>query len=231
MVVNLLIGLPGDRPGGLILTLCYFVAAGSGALVLGVLYAMVGVMLPRVSLPLQAGCALLRGIPLVLLMFLIAHVPAVSPGGAGVVALVLYSFAQVGDTLRGFLAAYPPALSEQASLLGMRPLRAWLQLRLPWMVWRAWAVVLTHWVSLLKDTGALIVLGITELTTVAKVLSEVPTREDRWMMVLGVAAAFYLAATLLLLYLVPYVGRTCINILREEASHAENGRQGVRTSW
>jgi len=50
----------------------------------------------------------------------------------------------------------------------------------------------THWVSLLKDTGALTVLGIGELTTVARLLSE-RTNTSGWLLVLLAAAAIYLA--------------------------------------
>ena len=50
MVLNLLIGLPGDRPGGLLLSLVYFFASGAAALALGCAYAVICVALPRASL-------------------------------------------------------------------------------------------------------------------------------------------------------------------------------------
>jgi ABC-type amino acid transport system permease subunit len=201
VVVNLLIGLPGDRPGGLILTVLYFIVSGLGALLAGFGYAAVGIILPRVSLSLQLGSALLRGTPLLLLVFLLAHVPWLSTGSAGLAALWLYSFAHVGETLRSFLAAYPRALAEQACVIGLRPTVEWLQLRAPWTLWRAWGALLTHWISLLKDTGALVVLGIGELTTVAKVLSELDASYEWWATVLVSAAMLYLAATLALIQL------------------------------
>jgi ABC-type amino acid transport system permease subunit len=208
MVVSLLIGLPGERPGGLLLTVLYFLGSGLGALAVGFVYAAVGVTLPRLSVPLQASSAGLRGMPLLLLVFLLAHVPWLSPGSAGLLALLLYSFAYVGEILRSFLAAYPHALAEQARVIGLGPLGEWWHLRVPWTVWRAWAALLTHWVSLLKDTGALVVLGIGELTTVAKVFSELPGTSAQWGTVLLLAAALYLAATLMLIHLVPRaVGR------------------------
>jgi len=64
MVINLLIGFPGDRPGGLVLTIIYFVASGLAAIIAGFAYAAAGVALARASLPLQAASAVLRGIPL-----------------------------------------------------------------------------------------------------------------------------------------------------------------------
>jgi ABC-type amino acid transport system permease subunit len=220
MVVNLLIGLPGDRPGGLALTVLYFFAAGAGALVAGFAYAAAGATLPRASLVLQAGSALLRGIPLLLLVFLMAHVPGLSKGGAGLAALLLYSFSHVGETFRSFLASYPSCLVEQARLVGMGPVGDWLTLRLPWALWRALAALATHWVSLLKDTGALVVLGIGELTTVAKILSEGSAGYEQWRTVLLWAAAMYLGATLLLVQGVQHAIGRFGRAIRSEESHA-----------
>ena len=205
MVVDLLLGLPGQRPGGLVLTVLYFAGAGSGALVVGLTYAMVGVAWPWASLPLQAGSALLRGIPPLLLLFLLAEVSDLTTGGAGLVALLLYSFSHVGEIFRAFLASYPHHLSEQARLMGIGPIGEWIGLRAPWTLWRAWDGITTHWISLLKDTGALVVLGIGELTTVAKVLSEAPGSYERWVAVLVLAGALYLAATLALIKFLPLV--------------------------
>jgi polar amino acid transport system permease protein len=199
MVMTLLTGLPGDRPGGLALTVLVFAASGLTALVLGFSYATFAVAHPRASLLLQAGSAVLRGIPLLLLIFMLAHVPWLSMRAAGFTALVLYSFSHVGEVIRSFLAAYPRGLREQARLTGMGTLTEWLQLRAPWALWRSWDALFTHWISLLKDTGALILLGIGELTTVAKILSEQEASFEQWITVLLLAAALYLATTLLLI--------------------------------
>jgi ABC-type amino acid transport system permease subunit len=211
MVVNLLIGLPGDRPGGLILTVLYFLAAGSGALLAGFAYATMGVMLPRASLPLQALSAFLRGIPLLLLVFLLAQLSGFPLGAAGLAALMLYSFAHVGEVLRSFLASYPAYLAEQACVIGIPPVSEWIQLRLPWTLGQAWSAVATHWVSLLKDTGALVVLGVGELTTVAKAVSETPATYDQWGIVLVWAAALYLLATFTLIRAVQFVESTIMS--------------------
>jgi ABC-type amino acid transport system permease subunit len=205
MVVSLLIGLPGDRPGGLVLTVFFFVTSGLAALVMGFAYAIVGVVLPRASLPLQGASAVLRGIPLLLLVFMLAHVPWLTMRQAGFAALTIYSLSHVGEVLRSFLGAYPRHLADQSRVIGMRPWSDWLELRMPWTLWRAWNALFTHWVSLLKDTGALVVLGIGELTMVAKVLSELEAGFDRWLFVLILAAALYLVATLLLIRMVQVI--------------------------
>jgi ABC-type amino acid transport system permease subunit len=199
MAVNLLIGFPNDRPGGLLLTLVVFLASAAGAVAVGFLYATVCVTLPRASIPLQAGAAALRGVPVLLLVFFAAQLTAFPLVLAGLAALVLYSFSHVGEILRSFLAAYPVHCAQQARVMGLGPVREWLQLRAPRTLGYALGALATHWISLLKDTGALVVLGIGELTTVAKVLSESDPSFRGWATVLLTAAALYLATTLTLI--------------------------------
>jgi polar amino acid transport system permease protein len=201
VVEHLLIGLPNDRPGGLVLTVLVFMVAAGGAVILGLAYAAACEALPRASLPLQAASAALRGIPVLLLVFFAAQLTALPVLAAGLLALLLYSLAHVGEILRSFLAAYPSECAEQARAMGIGPLREWLHLRAPRTLGYALYALATHWISLLKDTGALIVLGIGELTTVAKVLSESDPSFEGWATVLGTAAAIYLATTLALIQL------------------------------
>ncbi len=199
MIVNLLMGLPNDRPGGLLLTVIVFGAAAVAAVLAGYLYAAVCVWFPRASLILQAASALLRGVPLLLLIFLIAQTTTLRVAVAGLLALIIYSFSHVSEILRSFLASYPTRYAQQARAMGIGPVREWLQLRVSWTLGRSLGALGTHWISLLKDTGALVILGVGELTSVAKVLSETTASYDRWVAVLLAAAGVYLVATLALI--------------------------------
>jgi polar amino acid transport system permease protein len=204
VITSLLVGLPGQRPGGLVLTVIVAVGSAACAVVLGMAYASVCVLAPRASLVLQAGLALLRGIPLILLIFALAQTTSVDLPLAGFIGLVLYSLCHVGETLRSFLASHPRALDDQARLLGLGPLRRLLMLRLPWTFRRSLDALATHWISLLKDTGALVVLGVGELTTVSKILSENGSLDD-WQLVLLTAGLFYLTTAVLLISLLRWV--------------------------
>jgi ABC-type amino acid transport system permease subunit len=199
MIENLLLGLPGDRPGGLLLTLLFALGASAGALVTGFLYAAICVRFPRSTFALQAASAFLRGVPLLLLIFFLAQLTTLPAGFAGLVALILYSFSHIGEVLRSYLAAYPTELAAQARVVGIGPVQEWLTLRLPWAFGRSFDALGTHWVSLLKDTGALVVLGVGELTTVGKVLGEGPGGQERWLEVMLWGSGFYLLATVFLL--------------------------------
>lgn len=86
--------------------------------------------------------------------------------------------------------------------MGMTATAEVVLLRVPWTIRRSLDALLTHWVSLLKDTGALIILGIGELTTLARTLSETAATTAEWLTVVATASGLYLAATLSLITLV-----------------------------
>jgi polar amino acid transport system permease protein len=206
MVVDLILGLPGQRPGGLLLTILLAAIAAISGLALGLLYATICVHLPRLSLTLQGALAILRGIPLLLLVFALAQLTSLPLAVGGLVALIMYSLCHVGETLRGYLAAYPRALREQSRVLCLGWVREWALLRLPWTLRRSLDALATHWIDMLKDTGALTVLSIGELTTVARVLSEAESISE-WRTVLIVSALLYLGATVTLIQLLKLMKR------------------------
>ncbi|HEY3908130.1 MAG TPA: hypothetical protein VGM14_29775 [Streptosporangiaceae bacterium] len=198
MIVDLLIGLPAQRPGGILLTVLIGAGAASGALLLGIIYATACVRLPWLSLGLQVPLAVARGIPLILLIFAIGQLTTLPLILTGYLALLLYSLCHVGETLRGFMNSYPRALSDQARVLGYGGLRDWVLLRLPWTLRSSLDALATHWISLLKDTGALTVLSIGELTTVASTLSQT-SDVTRWELIISLAGLIYLSTAVILI--------------------------------
>lgn len=198
MIVHLLFGFPEDRPGGLSLTILYFVSAALLALGAGIGYAAICTALRRAGLVLQGATAVLRGIPLLMLVFMLAQLTSLSVSIVAVVALTAYSFTHVGETCRSFLSAYPDELRSQARVMGLTRPQELLQLRVPRTLAYALDALATHWVSLLKDTGALLVLSIGELTTVTKVMSENTSTSREWIGILALSGALYLGTTLLL---------------------------------
>lgn len=195
----LLIGLPGARPGGLLLSVFAFLGAALIGLLLGVAYAASCSISRTAALFLMPLGTLVRGVPPILLVFALAHAPFPSLTFAGVVGLAVYSFSHTGEILRAYVVAYPRSQIEAARVMGLNPLTAWLTLRLPWSLRMSLAPLATHWISLLKDTGALIVIGIGELTTVAKLLSSSTANTTIWINVLMLAGLLYLLTTFVLL--------------------------------
>lgn len=206
MITDLLIGLPAQRPGGLVLTLIVAIGSAAGSLLLGVVYATICVHAPRLSLALQAPMALLRGVPLLLMIFSLAQLTTLPLIMTGYLALLLYSLCHVGETLRGYLASYPHGLRDQSRVLGYGWAREWAALRLPWTLRSSLNALATHWISLLKDTGALAVLAIGELTTVASTLSQNVGVRD-WELIIGLAGLLYLSVTIILIQSLEFLRR------------------------
>lgn len=198
MITDLLIGLPAQRPGGIVLTLILAVSSATGAMVLGVVYAVVCVRFPLISLGLQAALAVMRGVPLLLLVFALGQLTSLPLTVTGYLALLLYSLCHVGETLRGFLASYPRELRDQSRVLGHGWGRDWVVLRLRWTLTHSMDALATHWISLLKDTGALAVLAIGELTTVATTLS-LNSDVSQWELIITVSGVIYLTLTVILI--------------------------------
>lgn len=198
MITDLLIGLPAQRPGGIVLTLILTVSSASGAMVLGVVYAIVCVRFPLISLGLQAALAVMRGVPLLLLVFALGQLTSLPLVVTGYLALLLYSLCHVGETLRGFLASYPRELRDQSRVLGHGWGQDWVLLRLQWTLTHSMDALATHWISLLKDTGALAVLAIGELTTVATTLS-LNSDVSQWELIITVSGVIYLTLTVILI--------------------------------
>jgi ABC-type amino acid transport system permease subunit len=219
MILDLLIGFPGERPGGLVLTVLYFVVSGTAGLVAGLAYAAVCVAFRRGSLLLQSAAALLRGVPLILLVFLLAQVGPLPAGAAALAGLALYSAAHAGEILRAGLAAYPQSARDAAKVAGLSAAQETLRLRVPRTVACSTDALATHWASLLKDTGALVVLSIGELTTVARTLSASDASTQRWAQVLLLAAGLYLAATLLVLKVVDVLRSPSFPAVRMSDEH------------
>lgn len=199
MIENLLIGFPGQRPGGLLLSVLLTAVALGAAVALGYAYALICVAFPRAGIPLQVALSAMRGVPLLLLVFFVVQSTVLLLSVAGTVALMLYSLTHVGEILRSYVAAYPRAQTDQGTVLGMGALQRELRLRGPWTLLRSFEAIGTHAVSLLKDTGALTIVGIGELTTIARSMGA-DASFGRWALVLGTAAALYLATTLLLVF-------------------------------
>lgn len=194
----MLVGFPDQRPGGLLLSGAFAVMAFGGAVIVGYGYAIVCGVLPRVSLALQGVLAALRGIPLLLLIFFVAQTTTLPLVGAGGLAILIYAVSHIGEVLRSYRTAYPSVLAEQSRVLGMSRVREEISLRAQWTFLRSMDALGTHAISLLKDTGALTIVGIAELTTIARSLGAGASLE-RWVVTVSTAAALYLAATLALI--------------------------------
>lgn len=200
----LLFGLPNSNIGGLSLSILVFVSSALLGLSIGLLYALVGVTGKALGRTLFVAFALIRGIPPILLVFGSAHLLPGSIMSSAILALALYSACHIGEVFRGYLNVYPTAQTRVAKVLHIPIHYDWLMIRIPWLLGKSFEAIKTHWISLLKDTGALIVVGVAELTTVTKLIVSSSYSTSEWLKILSISASLYLIATLTLIFCLRY---------------------------
>ncbi|MBI3241198.1 MAG: ABC transporter permease subunit [Chloroflexi bacterium] len=173
---NLLFGFPGQRPGGLVLSLLISaLAIGSGFL----LALFVGAGRASSVAPARRLTALyvevLRGLPLVLLLLLIHQVIGgrrfgldFSPLTSTLAALTLYTSAYQAEIVRAGLAAVPPTLIDSARLMGANRWQIFFFVRLRYALRVMLPAFTGQAISLFKDSSVVVVLGVGELMTVAR---------------------------------------------------------------
>ncbi len=174
---NLLIGFPGFRPGGLLLTM----ALAAVSLVLGFGLALLvgsGALSQKRPLALLARLfvEIFRGLPLVLLLLLVhqlltATLPnRIEPRNSALIALTLYSAAYQAEVVKAGLRSVPPRLVESAQLLGSSRWQIFWLVKFRYL-WRTMLPAFTgEAISLLKDSSVVVILGVADLMTVARIV-------------------------------------------------------------
>ena len=175
---NLLVGFPGNRPGGLLLSLI-LAAAGIG---IGMLLAVVIASAHHSRFASARWLArlyvqIIRGIPLIVLLLLVHQVLAsgwvagieTSSLQSALVTLVLYASAYQADIIHTGLRAVPSELIDDARLLGSSPTRVYRTVSLPYAVRVMQPALTGQAITLFKDTSVVVVLGVADLTTTARI--------------------------------------------------------------
>ncbi len=175
---QLLLGFPGQRPGGLVLSvLLAFTAIVLGFGIALLLGTGVGSPFKPFRWGSQAYVQIIRGLPLILLVLLIHQLLEngrrmglnFSPSVSALVALTLYSSAYQAEIVRAGLQAFPQRLGDSARLLGGNPRQVYLLVKFNY-VWRVMLPALTgQAISLFKDTSVVVIIGVADLMTVARI--------------------------------------------------------------
>lgn len=166
-------GVGFGRWGGLLLTV--FVATAGIVLSFpgGVLLALGR----RSSFPaVRAACIvyieLIRGVPLITLLFmgnlmlplfLPAGLARIDPITRALIAIVLFTSAYIAEIVRGGLQSVPRGQVEAAQALGLSPVKQTRLIVLPQALRNVIPAMVGQFISLLKDTSLLALIGLTEL--------------------------------------------------------------------
>lgn len=165
--------VPLGQWGGLPLTILLTVLTLALSLPLGTLLALGRRSArPCLSWPCTAFIELVRGVPLVTLLFLAAFMlPAVFPAGwqPGLFArvsavLTLFSSAYLAELVRAGIQTVPHDQVEAAQVLGLRGWRIQQLVVLPQALRAVLPALVSHCIGLLKDTSLVMVVSLHELT-------------------------------------------------------------------
>ncbi|MDQ3670748.1 MAG: amino acid ABC transporter permease [Actinomycetota bacterium] len=184
LVITAFGGVPRDRWGGLLLTA--FLAVGGILLSfpLGVLLALGRrSTLPAVRLVCTIYIELIRGVPLITVLFMSAFALGffLPPGSdrptavtRALVALVLFTAAYVAEIVRGGLQGVPRGQIEAAQALGLSPLKTTRLIVLPQALRSVIPGLVGQFISLFKDTSLVFIVGLSELLAVAQNITKQP---------------------------------------------------------
>ncbi len=178
-------GLPGlpfvaqDEWGGLPITLILSTFGIAGAFPLAVLVALGrrATALPAVRLLCVVYVELIRGVPLVALLFMASVMfPLFLPDGVSIdkllraqVAIILFAAAYLAEVIRGGLQALPPGQFEAADALGLSYWQKTRLIVLPQALRLVIPPLVNTFTGLFKDTSLVLIIGILDLLTAGKV--------------------------------------------------------------
>lgn len=171
---------------GALLTVAVSLAALAVAVLLGLLGAAAKLSGRRaLALPATLYTTVIRGIPELVLMLLVfyggsmglnALIEAlgsemsinIEPFSAGVLTLGFIYGAYMTETFRGAILSIPKGQFEAAAAYGMSPRQILLRITLPQMLRYALPGVTNNWLVLIKATAVVSLIGLHEMTYLAK---------------------------------------------------------------
>ncbi|WP_427018788.1 amino acid ABC transporter permease [Pseudarthrobacter sp. P1] len=125
-----------------------------------------------IRIPTMTVMELLRGMPVVLMMFFILLVFASSPFIAVVAGLALYNAAIFAEILRAGIQSLPRGQREAGLAIGLSSLRSRLIIELPQAIRRMLPSLIAQLVVLLKDTSLGYIVTYEELLRKVNILSD-----------------------------------------------------------
>ena len=177
-------GVPASEWGGFQLTVYLAVGGILLSFPLGVLLALGRrSTLPVVRLVCTAYIELIRGVPLIAILFMGFFMlgfflepgwPRPAEVTRALVALTLFTAAYVAEIVRGGLQGVPKGQIEAAMAVGLSPLKTIRLIVLPQALRAVIPGLVGQFISLFKDTSLVFIIGLTELLGVAELITKQP---------------------------------------------------------
>lgn len=202
---------------GALLTIGVSLAALAVSVLLGLIGAAAKLSgRPLLVLPATVYTTIIRGIPDLVLMLLVFYGGTIgvnallemagseatldlNPFFAGVLTLGFIYGAYMTETFRGAILAIPRGQFEAAAAFGMAPLQAFLRITAPQMVRYALPGFTNNWLVLIKATALVSLIGLQEMTYLAKQASAATRSPFVYLLFAGGLFLVYTWASLLVL--------------------------------
>ncbi len=182
VVITAFGGVKWDAWGGLLLTVFLAVGGIVISFPLGVLLALGRrSSLPVVRIVCVAYIELIRGVPLITILFMSAFALGFFlPQGMerpslvtrALVALIVFTAAYVAEIVRGGLQGVPRGQIEAAQALGLSPVKTTRLVVLPQALRSVIPALVGQFISLFKDTSLVFIIGLTEVLAVASTVTK-----------------------------------------------------------
>lgn len=170
---NLLLGFPGQRPGGLLLSILLSGAAIATGFGISLLIGAMGTS--RWWLVRQAAglyVYIFRGLPLLLLLLLVHQGVGIaldfSPLHSAFLSLTLYTSAYQAEVIRAGLLSVPREMVESARSVGAGFWRVFFRVRLRYALHKMQPALTNEIISTFKDSSVVVVLGVSDLMTITR---------------------------------------------------------------
>ena len=133
--------------------------------------------LPVVKVACVAFIEVIRGVPLITLLFMSRHIlPLTFPADLNVdrvylagITITIFSSAYMAENVRGGMAAVPTGQAEAASALGLRGWQTTLMITLPQGLRNVIPAIVGQFISLFKDTSLVYFIGMLDLVEMGRV--------------------------------------------------------------
>jgi len=205
---------------GLTASLQMALVAAVGALVFGVVLSMLRTARSAViRIPAAILLEFFRGMPVLLLMFFVLLVFSTGTYWAGVIALVVYNGAIIGEALRAGVASLPKGQRESGLAVGLTPLQTRFSIEFPQAFRQMLPIIVAQLVVLLKDTSLASIIGYQELLVIGVRQGPTTFGSTYLFTIFFVVLFVYLSINLLLSWFARFLAR-----------RTASGRKGGRNS-
>lgn len=175
---ELLFGFPGNRPGGLLMSVLLALVGWGIGFVLAIFVGSAHDSRFRtVRWSVAAYIHIFRGVPLILLLLLVHSLVGTgrvlglqtTPLGSAFIGLILYSSSYQADIIRTGLRSVPRGMVDWARLMGSSRWQAYRLVKLPYSLRVMQPALTSQGITLFKDTSVVIIIGVADLTTTARI--------------------------------------------------------------